>query len=414
MQFSYYIARRYLRSRHSSRLLNRSAVLAIVGISIGVAVLHIVLAVMNGFEAEMRRTFVENMPMVTVHNNSPEGFTGMGALLDHLAEQPDVLGATPFIRREVIVTGGQRFGDPRSNGAVFWGVDPDLIDTVQPLSKYLLPAPEILRALRGGAVPRVILGSALANNLYAAIGDTVVLTTARGDLTGDQIQSESRKAVVVGYFETGMYEFDSQFGYMGLEQARDFFGFGPEGASLVGVKVRDLMRADEAAARIEETLPDFHYTSNWKALNKDLFQWIKLEKVVMFLLLALIILIAAFNIVGILTMMVQERRREIAILMSMGVNRQQVLGIFLINGVYLGVVGVAIGSAIGLAAIFSLERFGLPIPGNVYFVDTVPVLLEWVDFISVGVVTLVMSVTAGLWPSFEAGQLKPMEIIRHD
>ncbi len=414
MQFAYYIARRYLRSRHRSGFLNRSSVLAIIGITIGVAVLHIVLAVMNGFEAEMRRTFVENMPMVTVHSTAPEGFTGLGALMDEVAEDEDVLGVAPFIRKEAIITGGSRFGDPRNKGAVIWGIEPDLIDTVQPLSKYLLPAPEILAGLKGGQVPRIILGSALANSLYAAVGDTVILTTTKGEFKADRIEAESRKSVVIGFFETGMYEFDSQFAYIDIQQAQDFFAYGRGGASLVGVKVRDLMQADIVADRIEENLPAYHYTSSWKRLNKELFQWIKTEKAVMFLLLGLIILIAGFNIVGILTMMVGERRREIAILMSMGTSRSQILGIFLINGIYLGMVGVIIGSAVGLLAIASLEKFGFPIPGNVYFLDTIPVLLQWSDFTLVVVLTLLMSVVAGLWPSFEAGRLKPMEIIRYE
>ena len=414
MQFAYYIARRYLRSRHRSGFLNRSSVLAIIGITIGVAVLHIVLAVMNGFEAEMRRTFVENMPMVTVHSTAPEGFTGLGALMDEVAEDEDVLGVAPFIRKEAIITGGSRFGDPRNKGAVIWGIEPDLIDTVQPLSKYLLPAPEILAGLKGGQVPRIILGSALANSLYAAVGDTVILTTTRGEFKADRIEAESRKSVVIGFFETGMYEFDSQFAYIDIQQAQDFFAYGRGGASLVGVKVRDLMQADIVADRIEENLPAYHYTSSWKRLNKELFQWIKTEKAVMFLLLGLIILIAGFNIVGILTMMVGERRREIAILMSMGTSRSQILGIFLINGIYLGVVGVVIGSAVGLLAIGALEKFGFPIPGNVYFLDTIPVLLQWSDFTLVVVLTLLMSIVAGLWPSFEAGRLKPMEIIRYE
>ncbi len=414
MQFAYHIARRYLRSRHRSGFLNRSSVLAIIGITIGVGVLHIVLAVMNGFEAEMRRTFVENMPMVTVHCTAPEGFTGIEALMDQVAEDEDVLGVAPFIRKEAIITGGGRFGDPRNKGAVIWGIQPNLIDTVQPLSKYLLPAPEILAGLKGGMVPRIILGSALANNLYAAVGDTVILTTTKGEFKANLIEAESRKTVVIGFFETGMYEFDSQFAYMDINQTREIFAYGSGGASLVGVKVRDLMQADLVADRIEENLPSFYYTSSWKRLNKELFEWIKTEKVVMFLLLGLIILIAGFNIVGILTMMVGERRREIAILMSMGTSRSQILGIFLINGIYLGLVGVIVGSLVGLLAIGSLKKFGFPIPGNVYFLDTIPVLMQWSDFTMVIVLTLLMSIVAGLVPSFEAGRLKPMEIIRYE
>ncbi len=414
MEFAYYIARRYLRSRNRSGFLNRSSVLAIIGITIGVAVLHIVLAVMNGFEAEMRRTFVENMPMVTIHCNAPEGFSNLGELMDQVGDDPDVLGVAPFIRKEAIVTGGSRYGDPHNKGAVIWGIEPDLIDTVQPLSKYLLPAPEILAGLKGGRVPRVILGSALANSLFAAIGDTVILTTTRGEFKADRIEAESRKFVVIGFFETGMFEFDSQFAYVDIEQAREFFAYGHGGASLLGVKIRDLMTADLVADRIEESLPPLHYTSNWMRLNKDLFKWIQTEKRVMFLLLGLIILIAGFNIVGILTMMVGERRREIGILKALGTSRSQILGIFLFNGIYLGVMGVSIGSGLGLAAIAGLEKFGFPIPGNVYFVDTIPVLLQWTDFFLVVSLTLVMSIVAGLWPSFEAGRLKPMEIIRYE
>ena len=143
------------------------------------------------------------------------------------------------------------------------------------------------------------------------------------------------------------------------------------------------------------------------------FTWIKLEKVIMILLLGMIILIAGFNIIGILTMMVGERRREIGILLAMGAKRSQVMGVFLFNGVWLGLVGGFFGSLLGLLGIVVLEKFGIKLPGDVYFVETVPVLLQWTDFISIAVVTLVMSLAAGLWPSWEASNLKPMDIIRY-
>ncbi|MCP4293480.1 MAG: ABC transporter permease [bacterium] len=414
MRFAYYIARRYLRSRHHSGFLNRNAVLAIMGITIGVMVLHIVLAVMNGFEAEMRRTFVENMPMVTVHSSAPEGFENLGALMDEVSEDPDVLGVSPFIRKEVIVSGGARYGDLLNKGAVVWGIDPDLVDSVQPLSKYLNPDPIILGALKSRKVPRVILGSALANNLYSAVGDTVILTTAKGEFRADRMEAESRKFVVIGFFETGMYEFDSQFAYVDLQVAQEFFDYGPGGASLLGVKVVDLMKADVVSDRINDNLPQDYYTSNWMRLNQNLFKWIKTEKRVMFLLLGLIILIAGFNIMSILTMMVGERRREIGILMSMGTSRSQIMGIFLFNSLYLGVSGGIFGSILGMLSIAGLEKFGIPIPGDVYFLDTVPVLFMWTDFFAVVIMTLFVSLIGGLWPSFEASRFNPVEIIRYE
>lgn len=413
MRFAAYIARRYLRSRWNSRFLSRGSVTAIAGIAIGVAVLNITLAVMNGFHAEMQRTFVENMPMVSVITSRPEGFGPLGAAMDSIAAVPGVTGVAPFIRQEVLVSSPRTAGPPRPQAAVVWGVEPDLVDTVQPLSSYLLPSPAIIGALAGGAVPRVILGSELAGNVYAAIGDTVILTSVNEELDLDDIRPVSRRFVVAGFFETGMYEFDSRFVYGGRAAIADFLGYPPDGASLLGVKVQDVMRADRVAEAIGTQLGRDYYATDWMALNQNLFEWIKLEKVIMALLLGMIILIAGFNIVGILTMMVGERRREIGILLAMGARRGQVMGIFLLNGLWLGVLGIAFGSAFGLAGIWFLEAKGLRLPGDVYFVETVPVLLQWPDFLLIAVVSLAMSLVAGLWPSWEASNLEPVDIIRY-
>jgi len=413
MDFAGYIARRYLRSRRHSRFLSRGSVTAIAGIAIGVMVLNITLAVMNGFHSEMRRTFVENMPMISVITSAPEGFTDLGRIMDQVGSDPDVIGVSPFIRQVGLATASRTIGPPRIKEIVAWGIEPHLVDTVLPLSHSLLPDPSVLMELQGEGVPRVILGADLANSLYAALGDTVVLTTVNGELDLDRIEAESRKFVVVGFFETGMFEFDSRFVYVDLSAAREFFGYGPGGASMIGVKVADLMRANQVADRLEDELGYQYYATDWMAMNANLFQWIKLEKIIMILLLGMIILIAGFNIVGILTMMVGERRREIGILLAMGAKRKQIMGIFLINGVWLGVVGVFFGSVIGLAGIWALDRFGITLPGDVYFVETVPVLLQWGDFFLVAGMSLVMALLAGLWPSWEASNLKPMEIIRY-
>lgn len=413
MDFSGYIARRYLRSRRHSRFLSRGSVTAIVGIVIGVAVLNITLAIMNGFHAEMRRTFVENMPAVTVSTTQAEGFTDLGGVIDRIGEDPEVTGVAPFIRQPALITAERSWGTPRSQPALIWGVQPDLVNTVQPLDRYLLPDPSLLANLDQGVVPRAILGADLANNLYAALGDTVILTAVSGELNLDEIEAESRRFVVTAFFETGMYEFDSRFVYIGIEDARDFFRYAPDGASMIGVRVADILHADRVADRLDEELGRDFYATDWMALNKNLFDWIKLEKVIMILLLGMIILIAGFNIIGILTMMVGERRREIGILLAMGAQRRQVMGIFLINGAWLGLVGLFFGSLLGLAGIALLDTYGISLPGDVYFVEKVPVLLQWSDFFLIAGVTQVMAILAGLWPSWEASNLKPMEIIRY-
>ena len=205
MEFAGYIAMRYLRSRRHSRFLSRGSVTAIVGIAIGVAVLNITLAVMNGFHSEMRRTFVENMPMISIITSAPEGFTDLGMVMDKVGTDPEVVGVAPFIRQVGLATASRTIGPPRIKEIVAWGIEPHLVDTVQPLSQYLLPDASVLDELTGPGVPRVILGADLANSLYAATGDTVVLTTVNGELDLDQIEAESRQFVVVGLFETGMF-----------------------------------------------------------------------------------------------------------------------------------------------------------------------------------------------------------------
>jgi lipoprotein-releasing system permease protein len=413
VDFARYIARRYLRSRRHSRFLSRGSVTAIAGITIGVAVLNITLAVMNGFHTEMRRTFVENMPMISVITSRAEGFTDLGATLDAIGSDEEVAGVAPFVRQEGILTASRKYGPPRPKGVVMWGIAPDLVESVQPLVKYLLPGPEVLGELDVGETPHTIIGADLANNLYVAIGDTVILTAPTGELELDNITAESRPYLVAGFFETGMYEFDSRFVYIHIDAAREFLGYGNSGATMVGVKVTDLMRAGLVSDRLDTLLGRDFYATDWMTLNQNLFQWIQMEKVIMVVLLGMIILIAGFNIIGILTMMVGERRREIGILLAMGTPRRQIMGVFVLNGLQLGSVGVALGTLLGLGGIGFLHYFGISLPGDVYFVESVPVLAQWTDFLLVTGMTFGIALVAALWPAWEASNLKPMDIIRY-
>ncbi len=415
MRFAAYIAGRYLRSRRGPRLLNRVTVTAVAGIALGVMVLDLTLAIMNGFHLELRRTFVDNMPMVTVLCTRPEGFTDLGRDLDRIGAVDGVVAAAPFVRQEVIAS--YRLGDlPAQHvGAVVWGIEPDLQEGVTPLRRHLRPVERSLAALRGETeVPAIVVGADLAGALYLGLGDTLVITAPRGELDLQRMEAENRRFVVAGLLETGMYDFDSRFIYMNLDQARDFFGYAPGGATAVGVRVADMMAAPAVADAIARALGRFDYHCNdWIDLNRNLFQWVRIEKVVMFLLLALIVLVAAFNIIGILTMMVGERRREIGILLAMGARPGQIRGIFLATGLVVGGVGVLLGTLLGLGGYLFLDRVGIPLPGDVYFIDHVPVVAQTADFLLVAVVALGITLLATLVPSGEAARTRPMEIIRY-
>jgi len=415
MSFSFYIARRYLRSRRHSFFLSLVSVIAVVGIILGVTVLDLTLAIMNGFHQELRRTFVDNMPMITVLTSDPEGFTDLGAVVDTIGCEPGVVGAAPFVRQEVVLTERSSFGPVRHHGGVVWGIEPVLQESVTPLADRVFPHASALHLLNDPeGTPRIILGIELAASLFAGLGDTVIVTAPAGDIDLQHMEAESRCFVVAGFIETGMYEFDGRFAWISLANARDFFGYGPAGASGIGIKVGDMMAAPEIGRRLEVRLGEDRFHANdWIALNQNLFRWIRIEKVVMFLLLGLVVLVAAFNIIGILTMMVGERSREIGILLSMGARPRQIQGIFITNGLCLGAVGTALGSLLGYLGTVYLERFGFKLPGDVYFLDHVPVVAQAGDFLAVAGVAMVITLLSTLFPSWLGSRLKPMEIIRY-
>jgi lipoprotein-releasing system permease protein len=410
-----YIARRYQRSRRRSRALSRVAVIAIGGIAVGVMVLNITLAVMNGFHAELRRGFIDTMPMIMVSTTLPEGFGDLVRDLERIAATEGVTGATPQIRQEVMVTRKRVFGSPINRGAIAWGVDPASIDQVQPLSSQMRPGPEVLALLQRlpGRAPHLVLGKELAVSLQANLGDTILVTAPRGELGLGEVQAETRPFLLAGFLDSGLYEFDSRFVYLGLDDARDFFGYAPGGAGLIGVRVADMMRAGLVAEDLEDRLGLAYRAVDWMELNSALFRWVQLEKILMFLLVGLVILVAAFNIIGILTMLVGERAREIGILLAMGASPGQVKRVFMLNGLWFGLLGTATGSLAGWLVCQYLIHFGIRIPGDVYFVDHVPCIPQVVDFGAVGLAAMLLTLISTLVPSHEASRLDPMDIIRY-
>jgi lipoprotein-releasing system permease protein len=415
MIFSFYIARRYLRSRRHSRFLSGAGIIAIFGITLGVMVLDLTLAIMNGFHAEMRRSFVDSMPMITVVTSAPGGFSDLGAVMDTIGAVEGVIGVAPFIRQEVVITSSSLGGRQRHRGAVAWGIEPSLQESVTPLSDQVWPGSVVWKKLQSmeDGTPGVVLGSELGTALFSGLGDTVIITAPSGEVNLDSIEAESRRYVVIGFLDTGMYEFDSRFLYVDLPEARHFFGYSPGGATGIGVKVADMMQAPQIADDLVARLGRHYFANDWIDLNRNLFQWIKIEKVGMFLLLAMIVLVAAANIIGILTMMVGERQREIGIMLSMGARRSQVQGIFILDGLTLGLIGTGLGSLLGYLGTVLLRKYGFRLPSDVYFIDHLPVVAQWGDFLLVIAVTIAITLLATLIPSWVAARLKPMEIIRY-
>ncbi len=416
MGFATEVSNRFLRSR-GSRLLSLITFFAGLGIVIGVMVLDVTLAVMNGFRDQIQLKFVENMPMVTIMRQ--RGFVDLDAILERLREDPDVLGAAPFIRSEAVVTFERLPGRPLSRGVVLWGVDPQAQREVTRLFEQVEPPIEDFstEGLLGAekAIPGVVLGSELAGGLRALVGDVVALHAPRKVGPGPtDYESRTVELMVVGILDSGMYEFDSAFAYVDLSVAQELFER-PGGADGIGLRVRDMMRAPEVADRLEQELGYPPYFANdWIRLNRQLFEWIRYEKALMFLLLTFLILIATFNVVAILIMMVRDRRRDIGILLALGTRRTQLVRIFLRLGMTIGWVGTVVGTGLGYAITVLLDRVGVRLPGDVLFVDRLPVHARVEDFLLVGGTALVLTFVVTLLPTWLATRLTPVEVLRHE
>ena len=416
MGLSSYLALRFVGSRRSPVVLIVS-VLAIGGIALGVMVMNVTLAVMNGFRDEIQMRFVENMPMVTVLSWQAEGLSDLDAVLARVDELPDVEGAAPFLRQPAILTRARPGLPERHQTCVIWGIDAERQFHVTPLDRTIEPpfrgfgSEEFLGEARG--LPGIVLGVELAAGLAVGAGDVVTLTVPTGQARRlEETQAATADFAVVGTLETGMFEFDNSFAYTELAVARELCG--RQGVDGIGVRVRDMMDAEAAGERIAAELGPPYWTNDWIRMNSQLFEWISMEKTLMFLLLALMTLVSVFSVIAILTMIVRDRQFEIAVLRSFGVTRASIQWTFLKVGMCLGGLGIVVGTLLALGVIAYLHFVGLRLPGEVYFVDRVPAQVRAWDVTLIIAVTLLFSLLATVLPSRIAASFRPVEILRHE
>lgn len=418
MSFPFFIAKRYLQTKRRSALVSRITSIAVGGVFVGVMTLVIVLSVINGFETELRQRIVAFNTNVLVFTRDPGAWSSVDSLMLVLATQDHVEATAPFIRSEALAAyesvPGRR---TRVRGVIVKGVDlrrealvSTVIDSIKP------PLDSFATSFIADEEPHsgVVLGLDLALEMRVGFGDEISLITAPAAVTSTKIEPRVLKCRVVGFFNSGMYDFDSRFVYMDLEEADRFFDF-ESGLRGVGIKLDDIYRAQEVDRKLQEILPYNRYgTNNWINLNKNLFSYMKIEKILMFLMLTLIILVAAFNLVGMLTMVIMEKRKEIGILKSMGASSGGVMSIFMLEGTVIGVLGTLGGLVTGYLACFILDRVKLDLPGDVYFVKTLPVLVKGTDLLAVCVSAVLICFLATVYPSWEASKLLPVEAIRNE
>jgi lipoprotein-releasing system permease protein len=401
-----WIATRYLRTRRPTAFIAILTTLSIVGVTVGVAALITVLAVMNGFEREIRTRVAGTNAHVLVLSFDDSGITDTTTALPAIRAVKDVQGVAPFLYRKALATHGNL-----AEGLVVKGVDLAAERRVTTVASNIKPALDSIPMATEGSVPGVVLGNELADHLRAGVGDKVVLASFEGGVrTAAGLVPKLGTFEVVGIFHSGLYEYDANLAYVALPAAADFFG---SKGSVTGIEVRvaDLFQASKVRDRILKRLGGFPYRgTDWIEMNSNLFSFMKVEKSVMALILGLIVLVAALNIVSTLLMVVLVKRRDIGALLTQGASSWDVLRIFLYEGLLIGVVGTAIGTALGLALCRVLH--GFRIPADVYFLSALPVQLEWSDVTLVALTALALCIVAALYPALYASNLPPAEAIR--
>jgi lipoprotein-releasing system permease protein len=410
-----HVAMRYLRSRRSSRLLSLITVIAVGGVTIGVMALVIVLGVMNGMQNDLREKILVVNPHLRVLTY------GEGLRLDDwpkalakVRRAPDVVAAAPFVMTQGLISAGHDYAE----GVMVIGVEADTgAHAVTSLPHYFTKGDLSFRTTQPNVEGGVAIGTRLASKLSAYPGYVITMVAPAGSQFNRSLGAfipKYRRYEVTGTFETGMYDYDNSYVLMPRHSAQDFAGLGN---AVTGIEVRlaHPEQATQAGQQIESILGYPYRALDWQLQNRGLFSALKLEKLAMGLVVFLICIVAAFNVVGTLTMVVRDKTREIGILLAMGMQRTRIRRVFLIQGVFIGLVGTALGAVLGIVVGTSVNNGHLiPIDPSIYFIDHLPVLNNPLDALAVIGASLVIATLAPLYPSTQAARLDPVTAIRYE
>jgi lipoprotein-releasing system permease protein len=437
MRFELFIASRYLRAKRKQAVIGVITGISIAGVAAGVASLIIALAINNGFRQDLQDRLLGSTSHVNLLRTMGDGIRDWRPLMQRLRTQPHVIGVAPDIYEQVLISIGSN-----ARGAVLKGIIPqderkvsDLLDSVKQGSADALeqtssadkPAgegarptqdsdPDSLDALqqRRAAMPPIILGTEMANELGAKVGSTVLVTSPQGELTPFGMIPKYVRFRVAGIFESGFYDYDSSWAFTRLSDAQHLFALG-DVIQIIEFKIDDIYKAQQVGQELEQAAGAGFMTTNWMEQNKPLFHALKLERLVTFITVGLIVFVAALNILISLTMMVMEKTRDIAVLMSMGTRKAQVRKVFIAQGLLIGVVGTAVGLVLGYVLSWMGGHYhAFSLAPEIYSIDYVPFAPRLMDGVLVAFVAVVTSLVATIYPSWSAARILPAEALRYE
>src|ERR1700730_305635 len=461
MRFELFIARRYLRAKRRQAFIGIITGISIAGVAAGVASLIVALAINNGFRQDLQQRLLGSTSHISLMRVADDGIKDWPAVLDRLSKQPHVVAAAPAIFEQVLISRG-----PRARGAVLKGVIPsyerkvgDLLSTVKEGSATALednrakpflsassdcsgPTPRAAPAgstpdskaagnarstqadespdslagvqQRVAAMAPIVLGKDMADNLGATVGSVVLVTSPQGERTPFGMVPKYSLFRVVGIFNSGFFDYDSSWAFARLSDAQQLFGLG-DLISVIEFKIDDIYKAPEIAAHLQQEAGRGFDTTNWMEQNKALFHALRLERLVTFITIGLIVFVAALNILISLIMMVMEKTKDIAVLMSMGTRKAQVRNVFIAQGMLIGVLGTAIGLVLGYAISYAGGHYHvISLSPEVYSIDYVPFVPRAMDGVLVTLVAVGVSFVATLYPSWSAARILPAEALRYE
>ncbi len=413
MRFELFLAIRYLRAKRRQALVGVVTVLSVSGVTAGVASLIIALAITNGMRRDLQERLIGSTSHVALMRVAADGIRDWRPLLDRLRRVPHVTAAAPGLYGQVLLSRGARSG-----GALVEGIIPadqrlvgDLLQSIKQGSAVeLAPRP----GMQPEAAPPLVIGSELAADVGARVGDTVLITSPQGELTPLGLVPRYQRFRVAGIFSSGFFQYDQAYAFTRLEDAQRLFSE-PDLISVISFKVDDLYRAKEIGEAIAQAAGAGFQTTNWMEQNRELFRALKLEQIVTFIVLALIVCVAALNILIALTMVVMEKTRDIAVLMGFGVTAAQIRRVFLLQGFLISVIGTVLGLGLGYGLSWAGAHYRfIRLDASVYSIDYLPFAARMRDGVIVSLVSLSVSLLATLYPSAAAAAILPAEALRYE
>jgi lipoprotein-releasing system permease protein len=419
VRFELFVAARYLRAKRRQAVIGVITIISVIGVTAGVASLVIALSINAGFQKDLQDQLLGSQSHINLVRAQNDGIEDWRALMTRLAKQPRVTGVAPAMYGQVMATRAAR-----ASGALVKGVIPEYENRVSELLKSikfgsaaaLEPCADTDEACKTDkAIPPIVLGKDLAETIGATVGSTIMIISPQGELSPIGMMPKYQQFKVTGIFRSGFYNYDSAWAFIRLSDAQRLFSLPDTVISVIEFKIDDLYKAEEVGNDLEKAAGAGFIAKSWMDENRALFKALRLERVVTFLTIGLIIFVAALNILISLIMMVMEKTKDVAVLISMGAKRRQIRGIFMFQGVLIGVIGTVAGLILGYGiAIAGAKYHFVTLSAEVYSIDYLPFAPRLIDGLLIAAVALLISFVATLYPSWSAARVLPAEALRYE